>query len=83
MIFLLVLIVLVLYQFRRDIGIVNRLKPTRFFRSPVKRAGLTFALLLLVPLAFVEFSPLGGSITLSKGGMLGVHVLISFLISYT
>ena len=83
MIFLLVLIVLVLFQFRRDIGIVNRLKPTSFLRSPVKRAGLIFALLLLVPMAFVEFSSLGASISLSSGAMLGVHAVISFLISYT
>ncbi len=83
MVFLLALIVLVLYQLRRDIRMVDRLKPVGVLASPVKRAGLTFVLLLLGPVAFVEFSGLGGVLNLSAGGLLTVHVLLSFLISYT
>lgn len=83
MVFLLALIVLVLYQLRRDIRMVDRLKPVGMLYSPVKRAGITFLLLLSVPVAFVEFSGLGGVLQLSARGLLGVHILISFLISYT
>lgn len=83
MVFLLALIVLVLYQLRRDIRIVDRLKPAGMLTSPVKRAGLVFLLLLLVPVAFVEFSGLGGVLHLSPRGLIRVHMLIAFLISYT
>jgi RsiW-degrading membrane proteinase PrsW (M82 family) len=83
MLFLLALIVLVLVQLRRDIRIVDRLKPANALHSPIKRAGTVFLLLLIVPLAFVQFSGLGGALVLGKGGLFATHLFLSFLISYT
>jgi len=83
MIFFLALVILVLAQLRRDIRIVDRLKPATLLRSPIKRAGLVFALLLIVPLLFVQFSGFGGSLVLERGGLLAVFAFVSFLISYS
>jgi hypothetical protein len=83
MLFFLALIILVLVQLRRDIRIVDRLKPATLLRSPIKRAGLVFVLLLVVPILFVQSSGLGGSLAPGKGGLLALHAFVSFLISYT
>lgn len=83
MLFFVALIILVLVQLRRDIRIVDRLKPATVLHSPIKRAGLVFVLLLVVPILFVQGSGLGGSLAPGKGGLLALHAFVSFLISYT
>jgi RsiW-degrading membrane proteinase PrsW (M82 family) len=83
MLFLVALIALVLYQLRRDIHIVDRLKPASMLHSPVKRAGMVFILLLIVPFAFVQASELGGSLPMTATVAWTLCIFISFLISYT
>lgn len=83
MLFLLALAALVLYQVRRDVRIMERLRPTGLARSPIKRAGLLFVLLLAVPFIFVQQSPFGGVLRSSGELVLGASVFIAFLISYT
>ena len=83
MIFFIALVLLVAIQLRRDIRIVDRLHPTDAWHSPVKRAAVVFVLLFTVPFLFVAYSGLGGSLKLTGTTGLMVHVLLSFLISYT
>ena len=83
MLFLLALAALVLYQIRRDVRIMERLRPTGLLRSPIKRAGLLFVLLLVVPFVFVQQSPYGGVLPNSEELLFGISVFLSFLISYT
>ena len=83
MLFLLALAGLVVHQLRRDIRIVDRLKPVGFLRSPIKRAGIVFIALILVPFLFVRNSQLGGVLPTSSGLLWGLCILLSFLLSYT
>jgi RsiW-degrading membrane proteinase PrsW (M82 family) len=83
MIFLIALAALVVLQLRRDIRITDRLSPTGFWRSPIKRAGVVFLLLAVVPMLFVQLSPYGGALQLASDQALYVHLFLSFLISYT
>lgn len=83
MIFLLLLIVLVIFQLGRDIRIVDRLKPVNMVHSPIKRAGITFVLLLFVPYLFVQFSGYGAEIILTDQLSIAICAFISFIISYT
>jgi len=80
---LVALVLLVLNQLGRDIRIVERLAPAGLLHSPIKRAGLTFVALLVVPFLFVQGSGLGGSMPITNGMAWGMSILISFLMSYT
>ena len=81
MLFLVALIVLVLYQLRRDIRIVDRLEPVDALHSPLKRVGIVFVLLLVAPFLFVRISGLGESVPLDKPTEWAICIFISFLIS--
>ena len=83
MLFLIALVLLVAFQLRRDIRIVDRLKPTNALSSPVKRAAIVFVVLFTLPFLFVRFSGLGGALHLNHITGPMVHVLLSLLISYT
>lgn len=83
MIFLIALAALVILQLRRDIRITERLAPAGLSRSPIKRAGVVFVLLAIIPILFVQLSPYGGTLQLTNDRTLYVHLLLSFLISYT
>lgn len=80
---LLALLVLVLVQLQRDIRAVQRLAPAGITRSPIMRAGIVFLLLATVPLLFVQFSGLGGSIPITPPVAWGTCIALSFLMSYT
>lgn len=83
MAFLIALIILVLHQLRRDIRIVDRLHPSGLLRSPIKRAGIAFVLLIVLPPLFVHQAPWGGQLTGGRGMFIATSAFIAFLISYT
>jgi RsiW-degrading membrane proteinase PrsW (M82 family) len=77
------LVALLLVQLRRDIRQMDRLHPEGIMRSPIKRAAVVFVALLLAPWLFVNYSGLDGRLVLGEQGQFTVHLIISFLISFT
>ncbi len=73
----------VIAQLRRDIRIMERLSPQGLLRSPLKRAGIVFLLLIVVPFCFVRCSGAEGLFSGSGPVGTGTIILVSFLISYT
>ncbi len=81
--FFLALVIIMLMQFKRDARIAARLSSRGLWGSPLVRACIVFLALVIVPPLLVAYSGIGGTVYIPDGGMLGVHALISLLISYT
>lgn len=79
----LAMVALVATQLRRDHRIVSRVHRSGVLGPPTRRAGLVFALLIVVPVVFVRFSGLEGVLADISWMAMTVNVVVSFLISYT